>query len=341
MHRWLPGSLPIWQAGSMFHARVHPFLAVIPVRRVGVCEDVFDSNDMSDLHASSTPEWDSTLGSRHASVRLYDGVFLFAYLANVFVMMAISLMFRYSEFVKYLGGGEDWLGAIIGFGAIGAIVLRLFQAVAIDRFGAIWVWGLSLVGMATSVLLHLWIDQIGWQVFLVRLCLHTSIAGVMGGWLSFVSLRAQEHYMAEIIGVVGTSGFVGMAIGPTLGDWVFSGAGTQDMKVSQMFLLTAGCTGLAGLCALGAGFLSRHEPCKVAHSRLSMWQAVREYHPGFLLLVAAMMGIVISMPGNFLRPFAESLQIDQIMVFFLTYNLVAFVSRLYFRKHPVSTVYGR
>ena len=264
----------------------------------------------------------------------YDVVFWFAYSANVFLLMAISLLFRYSEFVEQIGGEEDWLGWIVGVGTIGAILLRSVQATAIDRFGAIWVWGLCLIGMAGSALAHLWIDHLGWQVFVVRLCLHTSWAGVMGAWLSFVSLRVRENRLAEIVGVVGTSGFVGMAIGPALGDWLFSGSAPHEQKVASMFIVTAIITMFAFGCALMAGWLARHEPRNLAPNGSSMIQLLRNYHPGFLLVVAATMGLMISLPGNFLRPFAKSLQIEQIMFFFVTYNFVAFISRLYLRKAP-------
>ena len=56
--------------------------------------------------------------------------------------------------------------------------------------------------------------------------------------------------------------------------------------------------------------------------------------PGFILVIGMLMGLTIGFPGTYLRPFAESLDIDNIKTFFIIYNVVAFVSRLLFRRAP-------
>ena len=40
-------------------------------------------------------------------------------------------MFRYSDYVTYLGGGEYELGWIVGVGMLGALAMRVFQGIAI------------------------------------------------------------------------------------------------------------------------------------------------------------------------------------------------------------------
>ncbi len=273
--------------------------------------------------------------------RIFDVVFLFSYLANVFLMVAISLLFRYSDFIESLGGNEWHLGWIVGLGTTGAILFRVVQGAAIDRFGALWVWTLSLTGFAASSVWHLRIDDpSSFEVFAARMLMNTCIAGVFGSWLSFVTLRVKEHKVAEVVGVVGSSGFLGMAIGPMIGDWIYSGADSIHKHVDQMFIVAAGLVVCSLLCACTAGILAhrmnerRIQLARLAQSDTTMWQLLRQYHPGFLLLIAGVMGLAISLPGNFLRPFAQTRDIEQIKIFFLTYNVVAFISRLTFRKAP-------
>ena len=48
------------------------------------------------------------------------------------------------------------------------------------------------------------------------------------------------------------------------------------------------------------------------------------------------MGVTIGFPSNFLRPWTKSLLIEEIKVFFIVYNVVAFSSRIMFRRAPQS-----
>lgn len=260
------------------------------------------------------------------------------------MLVSISLLFRYADFVQSIGGDERDLGWIVGLGTVSAVLFRIYQGTAIDRFGPMLVWVLSLAGLIVSNLLHIGIDDVdGWQVYAIRLLMNLCIAGVFGSWLSFVSLRVPEHKVAEVIGVVGSSGFVGMAIGPVLGDWIFGAGSTIEVKVDMMFYVSAAllCASLVG--AISAGFLDSVErkangvsPHRNPHQRSGpgIWQLLQKHHPGFLLVVAGVMGMSISIPGTFLRPFAAQLDIEQIKYFFLVYNIVAFGSRVMMRRAP-------
>ena len=107
---------------------------------------------------------------------IYDAVFFCACFANVFMLISVSLLFRYADFVSSLGGTEWHLGWIVGLGAVGAIFFRIVQGVAIDRFGPLIVWILSLIGLIIANLLHVGIDQVdGWAIYAVRLMLNLCI----------------------------------------------------------------------------------------------------------------------------------------------------------------------
>ncbi len=276
--------------------------------------------------------------------KLYDTVFFCTYFANVFMLTSFSLLFRFADFVESLGGDEWHLGWIVGLGTVGAIIFRLVQGAAIDRFGAIVVWVLSLAGLIVSILLHVGVTNVnGWEVYAIRFLMNLCVAGVFGSWLSFVTLRVPEYKVAEVIGVVGSSGFVGMAMGPVIGDWIFGTGLDLDVQVDQMFYIAAGLIGASMLCAVAAGIGEARHPHTDNHmgqSRSSrphppgMRQLLQKYHPGFLLVVAIVMGLTISLPGTFLRPFAQQQGVENIKLFFLVYNIVAFVSRLTFRRAP-------
>lgn len=262
----------------------------------------------------------------------YDSVFWLTYLANASLMVAVSMLFRYSDFVKQAGGSPIRLGLIVGIGMLGSLAMRTLQGVGIDRFGPRRVWLVSLTMFIGSMAAHMAITSVdNPAVFIARNIMTTSLAGAFGASITFISLRVPQNRMAEMIGMLGTSGFVGMALGPALGDVLFSGPEITRAHVQRMFLLAAVAGGLSLFFAALAtrGHLRR---------RLSRqpWPAtlVRRYHPGVLLLVSAAMGLGISLPGTFLRPYAESQGIEGIRVYFFVYAATAFLVRIATGRMP-------
>ncbi len=259
------------------------------------------------------------------------------------MLTAVSLLFRYADWVKYLGGDEWNLGLIVGIGTLGAIAFRFAQGPAIDHYGPMTVWLVSLAGLAAAMLLHLPIHNLAaWPVFAARILMNLCIAGVFGSWLSFVTLRVDEHRVVEVIGVVGSSGFLGMAIGPVLGDWIFTRDWTVATQINAMFVTGAAIIAVSLVFAATAGWLEwnrmgsfRQARIKrPAGPRIGMLELLHKHHPGFLLVVAGLMGLTITLPGTFLPLLAEEQGFQEIKIFFLTYNAVAFVSRLTFRHLP-------
>lgn len=260
------------------------------------------------------------------------------------MLMSISLLFRYADFIKSMGGDEWHLGWVAGLGSVGAILFRIYQGTAIDRFGPMIIWLLSLAGLIVSNLLHVQIENVnGWPLYAARFLMNLCIAGVFGSWLSFVTLRVPANKVAEVLGVVGSSGFAGMALGPVIGDWIFARSLPDWQNVDLMFQISAILLVGSFLTAAMGGFLdwryrkqNHIPPHKNPNQALGtgLWRLLKKHHPGFLLVVAAMMGLSISIPGTFLRPFAEEQNIDQIKSFFLVYNIVAFVARISFRRAP-------
>ena len=272
------------------------------------------------------------------NVSIYNLSLMMAFAANVFLLISVSLLFRYADFVSVIGGNEWHLGWIVGASSVGAVILRLWLGTAIDRFGPEWIWYCCLAGQIFSLYGHLFIqspDSI--NVFLVRFVYATCLAGTFGSWLSFVSLQAPTDRVAEVIGVIGASGFVGMAIGPIIGDYIFASNSSELDSVKGLFLCAISALAVSTAFTIGACRLGKVRP----HLRLASKnpiQVIAKAQPGFVLILGMLMGISIGFPGTYLRPMAASLDIDQIKLFFITYNLVAFVSRLIFRQAP--TVMG-
>ncbi|MFH1923846.1 MAG: MFS transporter [Planctomycetota bacterium] len=255
-----------------------------------------------------------------------------AYLANTAVMVAIALLFRYADFVTLLGGTELHLGWIVGVGAVGSLLMRVFLGTAIDRYGPRMVWLVSLVVFAASCFAHVGItDHHGPAIYLLRIAFCSAIAGIMGAAMTFISGRAPVERMAEMIGMLGTSGFLGIVLGTQLGDLLLGAPTIQRWQVDRMFLVS----GTLGLCAvMFAWGATRGQVQPVWRRRPPAFRLVRRYHPGMLLLVGAAMGIGVGVPTMFLRTYAAELSIPRIGLFFGVYAPAAILTRILTRRLP-------
>lgn len=262
--------------------------------------------------------------------RVYNWTFAAIFIANLGMMSAASLLYLYEDFVAAAGGSELELGWIVGFGMVGAIAFRLFQGLAIDVIGIRVIWVASLLVFIAGCLWHTRIESIDtWHVYLARLFVAAGIAGSLGCWLTFASLHAPTHRIAEVIGVVGISGFLGMATGPTIGDFLLSGYEKTTETTDRLFFTAAGLAIVSLVFALLATLKNVQKRSTGSHRPL---QAIRNTKLGFLFIIGVTMGIAASIPSTFLRPFTKSLNIETVSMYFWIYNATAIACRLIFRR---------
>ncbi|PHS15975.1 MAG: hypothetical protein COA78_04255 [Blastopirellula sp.] len=262
-----------------------------------------------------------------ATASPYGTTFWLSYLANTALIVCLSLQFRYADFILYLGGNELLLGYVTGCGMFGALFARLGQGPLIDRIGSKTVWLVSLIVLNVSLMLHLLIHDLGPAVYLVRLLMMIGFAGAFGASLTFISVRAPAGRTAEMIGMLGSSGFIGLAIGPILGDWIYGPKGSDILwsQVSQMFGIAIAAVSVSLFFAFLA---TRNDPPVIKTDHPSPLQLIKKYHPGWILLMSFVMGIGLFLPQIFLSSFTKEMGLNGIKVFFVVYAIVAFSVRL-------------
>lgn len=273
-----------------------------------------------DTDHGSAPE--TTVASEH----VYDRAFWLTYLSNGLTTLANGMMVRYADYVDVLGGDEQQLGLIVGVGMIGSIAIRIAQGEAIDRYGSSRIWLWSMIGYSISLMLHLLVTTAySPAAFAVRLLMQASLAGIFGASITFVSLRVTPRRMAEIVGLLGTSGFLGLMMGPLISDWLGSGGAAPKSMVFTMFCTA---TTLAVLSTLITWFAIQGAAKPVHHARPSLWKVIRQYHPIMISATAAVMGAGFAIPATFLRPFAIEMHLANIGWFFFVYAIMGFVARV-------------
>jgi MFS family permease len=260
----------------------------------------------------------------------YDTAFWLSYVANLGLMVAISLLFRYADFVEFLGGSEFELGLIVGIGMIGSLLMRLAQGVGVDRYGTRTVWLWSLVLFIVALIAHAWPTTVhGPAVYILQLVFRVAVAGAYGAAITCVALRVNAARMAETIGMLGTSGFMAMAIGPILGDLLLGNKPSDRGTINLMFFVSAGFGAVSWIAAYLA---TRGQQPPPISRRPPIWSVLRRYHPGKMLMMGVIMGIGSGLPSVFVRPFATHLGVEGIAWFFTTYAVCAFFARVFTRR---------
>jgi MFS family permease len=282
--------------------------------------------------SSETAAGPSVIEPALSDPTVYGRDFWYAYVANTAFMLAVSLMYRYADFVLYLGGNELTVGWIVGTGMVGGLAMRFFQGFGIDHFGARRVWLWSMTGFVLSLLGHLWVDSTsGPAIYLLRILYATSMAGTFGASITNVSRRLPLERMAEVIGSLGTSGFIAMALGPQLGDLLCGGQTITRGDLDTMFYVAAALGAVSLVCAEVA---TRGHAAPRRRRKPPLAWLLRRYHPGGMLALGIVMGVGFVLPTTFLPTYVKHLDIPHTGPFFIVYAITAFLARLATRRLP-------
>ena len=135
--------------------------------------------------------------------------------------------------------------------------------------------------------------------------------------------------MAEMVGMLGTAGFLGSVGGTLLGDVLLGATPIEWPQVQQMFIV-AGLLGLAAFPFAWAATSGEKRPHVCNDPPLL--QVLRRHHPGMVLAVGVAMGMGLGLPSTFLRTFAAELDIPRIGLFFTVYAVAAIITRILTRR---------
>jgi len=267
-----------------------------------------------------------------AEKRSFRRAFWYAYAAHFAMTLASTMFYRLADFVKIIGGTDVDLGYIVGVGVVGGLSMRAFQAVASDAYGPRPIWIASGIAVSFSFFAHL-LTPVGWLIlyFPLRLIFQAGLNGFFGSSITYMSGRAPIARMAEVVGNLGTAGFIGMVAGPLILDQIL-GKDTVSPGEMNVALLIGAVS--AAMAAFFSAWGTKDRPRARRQRHPPLLAVVRRYHPGCGLLVAGATGFGLSLPTVYLRPFLEGKDIAGIATFFVMYPVVAFITRLSIRRFP-------
>jgi MFS family permease len=204
--------------------------------------------------------------------------------------------------------------------------MRLVLGAWIDRFGTRGLWLSSSALFAATCLANLLVtSHTGVAIYALRISYCCGVAGAYGASVTFVTARGPTQRMAELVGVLGTAGFLGVVLGTVLGDALFGSVAVGRAQVVGMFGL-AGLLGILSMPFAWAATRAERRPARSAGP--PMRQVLWRHYSGLVLLMGMAMGMGLGLPSTFLRTYAAELDIPRISLFFTVYSATALVTRV-------------
>lgn len=255
---------------------------------------------------------------------IYTRTFWIAYAANLLLTTGNALTFRFAEFVQLLGGTESLTGQVVRAGLIASLTVRLVLGQAIDGLGVRRVWLASSVFFIIGCLLFVMNDRLGPMIYVARVLFTAGISSMFACSIYHVQGRVPAYRRTEIIGSLGTSGFIGMIAGTQLGDLLFYTLTDERTLFATMFWITVGL-GVAYMALIAIA--TRDDPARSPAMSPPIYRLMFRYWPGPPVLVALVMGAGFTITTVFLTRQATASGLHGIGTFFAVYSVTGFVLR--------------
>ena len=264
-----------------------------------------------------------TLNTPDESV--YGRTFWLAYVANTLLVLANSLTFRFAELVVFLGGTEDRVGDIVAIALTVSVLVRLSVSHVLDDYGTRRMWPLCTILFIGGCAMFLQCRDLSGMIYAARIAFVVGLTGMFACSMTHIQNVVPPHRRTEVIGNLGSSGFIGIIVGSNVGDWIVHAIPPGRTQ----FLVLFGGAMIIGIAYLGIILaLTRTQSSPHPGSSPPAFRLLFRHWPGMVVLVSMIMGLGVTVTTVFLTRFATSQHIDGIGVFFTGYALSAFAFRM-------------
>jgi len=259
-------------------------------------------------------------------MRLYTPAFAALFFANMILVASFAAFFLFPLYILERGGSDRDIGIIMGIFALASALCRPWVADMIDRIGRKRSYSIGCIIMTLLPLLYLLLQGPlinDYPVLLLLRIIHgIGLAICFTSVFTFIVDLIPVNRLNEGIGIFGTSGLIGLAIGPLVTEPILLHYG-----FSAFFLTTSGMAAAAFLL---------HLPVSDQH-RLLRTSGVSS--PSFFALlktrkmlisggIALLFGVGLAATGNFIAPFAQSKNLSYISIYFFAYASAAVLTRV-------------
>lgn len=249
------------------------------------------------------------------------------------------MLAHYARWITFLEGNVVHVGWIMGAAPVVGLLARPWIGQWIDRFGArqTWLVGYLLFGLGT--LSNLLLTELSPLIYVCRSVNMLGAAFVFSSSLAYITHLAPIERRTEAIGVLGCGGFLGIILGPLLGDLILTDRDRTDFVI--LFLTSASLLIVPTLLLLLL-------PDKRAVERSDEFsfrdftETSLQYWPGSIALVQMAFGVCMAVPFFFMARFVDELgeslesgfQESALSWFFVCYAGCGLTVRLASRRMP-------
>jgi len=256
---------------------------------------------------------------------LYTPAFAALFLTNLMIVASFAGFFLFPLFITAHGGSETDIGLLMGSFALASAACRPWVSEMIDSLGRKRSYTVGSLIMTLAPLCYLPLtgdlENFFWPLMLLRVIHGVGIAICFTAVFTFIVDLIPAERLNEGIGMFGTSGLLGLAIGPALAELVIDLGGFPALFI---------CSAI-----LAGGGLLVHLPVK----EVKRAPADRSETNGFFkllmqrkhLLIALMAGVFgfgVAATSTFVAPLAEQRGIGFISSYYLAYSAAAVGIRL-------------
>ena len=276
--------------------------------------------------------------SDSSSQQLYTPAFILVLVSQSIFVMGNTLMTHHSRWVKALSGTEHDVGYVMGFGALVGLIVRPWMAQWINRIGARTMWGIGYLVFAAGSLSNLLVHELTFPVYAIRSVFGFGSAVVFASSLTYVTQISPKARRTEAIGIVGAGGFIGMLVGPALGEMLIGSSNPTEADFFGLFV-AAGLFMVLPACLLTLLPPTRLSETPAAVSLKDFLKTIERHWPGMILLVDLAFGLCMTVPFGFLATFIDVEQlvipgIPVIGLYFWCYAGWGLTVRVGLRKWP-------
>lgn len=252
-----------------------------------------------------------------AEPALYDANFALAFACQTLFVIANAGQAHYARWITFLGGDERDVGWIMAGGSIVSLALRPWLGQWIDRIGDRRAMVAGAIIYALCLAANPLLTGIGPAIYLLRAAVLASAAVFFASSLTYITRTAPPERRTEAIGSLGAGGFMGILIGPVMGDAIL---GEPDPARANFLLLFLTMT--VGV-ALGIVLMTWLRPTRrsadAPYRSPSFIPLVRRHWPGRILLVDAAFGVCMVGIFVFVAKFVDAVGLVDLGPFFVVY----------------------
>jgi MFS family permease len=176
-------------------------------------------------------------------------------------------------------------------------------------------------------------DRLGPMIYLARVLFTAGMSSMFACSIYHVQSHVPPYRRTEIIGSLGTSGFIGMIAGTQLGDLLFYTVTNERVLFAVLFWITVGL-GVAYLALIS--IVTRGESSRSPVLSPPIYRLMFRYWPGPPVLVALAMGAGFTITTVFLTRQATASGLHGIGTFFAAYAGTGFIFRWVSRSWSAS-----